>query len=142
MTRKILLRRDLLTDARREANSLRDRYQAANLVCFNLVSSPGSGKTSLLEQTLRFFGQKHQIGLIAGDVQTTNDADRLQAEGGALVAAAKARSFIENHVGVYPDDIQAVFASVAGHRLKPAGSTRFRSPSELCQHVIDSVAIP
>jgi len=60
----------------------------------------------------------------------------------ALVAAAKARSFIENHSGVYPDDIQAVFASVAGHRLKPAGSTRFRSPSELCQHVIDSVAIP
>jgi MoxR-like ATPase len=60
----------------------------------------------------------------------------------ALVAAAKARSFIENHSGVYPDDIQAVFTSVAGHRLKPAGSTRFRSPSELCQHVIDSVAIP
>jgi len=60
----------------------------------------------------------------------------------ALVAAAKARSFIENHSGVYPDDIQAVFSSVAGHRLKPAGSTRFRSPSELCQHVIDSVAIP
>jgi MoxR-like ATPase len=60
----------------------------------------------------------------------------------ALVAAAKARSFIEHHTGVYPDDIQAVFPSVAGHRLKPAGSTRFRSPSELCQHVIDSVAIP
>ena len=60
----------------------------------------------------------------------------------ALVAAARARSFIENHSGVYPDDIQAVFTSVAGHRLKPAGGTRFRSPTELCQHVLDSVAIP
>ena len=60
----------------------------------------------------------------------------------AIVAAARARSFIENHSGVYPDDIQAVFESVAGHRLKPAGSTRFRSSSELCQHVLDSVAIP
>jgi len=60
----------------------------------------------------------------------------------ALLAAARARSFIENHSGVYPDDIQAVFSSVAGHRLKPAGSTRFRSPPELCQHVLDSVAIP
>lgn len=60
----------------------------------------------------------------------------------ALIAAARARSFIENHSGVYPDDIQAVFPSVAGHRLKPAGSTRFRNPSELCQHVLDSVAIP
>ena len=60
----------------------------------------------------------------------------------ALVAAARAKSFIENHSGVYPDDIQAVFPSVAGHRLKPAGDTRFRSPAELCQHVLDSVAIP
>ena len=60
----------------------------------------------------------------------------------ALVAAARARSFIENHSGVFPDDVQAVFPSVAGHRLKPAGSTRFQSPTELCQHVLDSVAIP
>lgn len=60
----------------------------------------------------------------------------------ALVAAARGHAFVEKHSGVYPDDIQAVFASVAGHRLKPAGSTRFRSPAELCQHVLDSVAIP
>lgn len=60
----------------------------------------------------------------------------------ALIAAARARSFVENHKGVYPDDIQAVFESVAGHRLKPSGSTRFRSPAELCQHVLDAVAIP
>ncbi len=60
----------------------------------------------------------------------------------ALVTAAKAHAFVENHSGVYPDDVQAIFAAVAGHRLKPAGSTRFRSPAELCQHVVDSVAIP
>jgi MoxR-like ATPase len=60
----------------------------------------------------------------------------------ALVAAARAYAYVKNHSGVYPDDIQAVFAAVAGHRLKPAGSTRFRSPAELCQHVLDSVAIP
>ncbi len=60
----------------------------------------------------------------------------------ALVTAAKAHAFVENHSGVYPDDVQAIFGAVAGHRLKPAGSTRFRSSTELCQHVIDSVAIP
>jgi len=60
----------------------------------------------------------------------------------ALIAAARAHAFVENHSGVYPDDVQAVFAAVAGHRLKPASSTRFRSPPELCQHVLDSVAIP
>lgn len=60
----------------------------------------------------------------------------------ALVAAARAHAFVENHSGVFPDDVQAVFAAIAGHRIKPAGSTRFRGPAELCQHVLDSVAIP
>ncbi len=60
----------------------------------------------------------------------------------ALVAAAKAHAYVEHHSGVYPDDIQAVFAAVAGHRLQPAGNTSYRSSAELCQHVLDTVAIP
>ncbi len=60
----------------------------------------------------------------------------------ALVAAAKAHAYVEHHSGVYPDDIQAVFSAVAGHRLKPAGNTSYRSSAELCQHVLDTVAIP
>jgi MoxR-like ATPase len=60
----------------------------------------------------------------------------------ALIAAARAVAFIEGHSGAYPDDVQAVFTAIAGHRLKPAGGTRFRSPAELCQHVLDYVAIP
>jgi MoxR-like ATPase len=60
----------------------------------------------------------------------------------ALVAAAKAHAFVEHHSGVFPDDVQAVFAAIAGHRMKPAGNTSMRSASELCQHVLDSVAIP
>ena len=60
----------------------------------------------------------------------------------ALASAAKAYAFVQHHAGVYPDDIQAVFAAVAGHRLKPASNTGYRSAAELCQHVLDSVAIP
>ena len=60
----------------------------------------------------------------------------------ALAAAAKAHAFVERHSGVFPDDVQAVFTAIAGHRLKPAGNTSFRSPAEMCQHVLDSVAIP
>lgn len=60
----------------------------------------------------------------------------------ALVAAAKAVAFVEGHSGAFPDDVQSVFAAIAGHRLKPAGGTRFRTPAELCQHVLDYVAIP
>ena len=60
----------------------------------------------------------------------------------ALAAAARAHAFVRKHSGVFPDDVQAVFAAVAGHRLKPSGSAGYRSANELCQHVIDSVAIP
>jgi MoxR-like ATPase len=60
----------------------------------------------------------------------------------AIVAAARAHAFIEHHSGVFPDDVQAVFAAVAGHRLKPASNSAYRTPAELSRHVLDSVAIP
>ena len=60
----------------------------------------------------------------------------------ALAAAARSHAFVERHSGVFPDDVQAVFGAIAGHRLKPADNTRFRRPAEMCQHVLDSVAIP
>ena len=60
----------------------------------------------------------------------------------ALAAAARSHAFVERHSGVFPDDVQAVFGAIAGHRLKPADNTSFRSPAEMCQHVLDSVAIP
>ena len=60
----------------------------------------------------------------------------------ALIAAARAHAFIERHSGVFPDDVQAVFASVAGHRLKPASNSVYRTPAELSRHVLDNVSIP
>ncbi len=60
----------------------------------------------------------------------------------ALVAAARSHAFVEHHTGVYPDDVQAIFAAVAGHRLKPASNSAYRTPAELSRHVLDSVAIP
>ena len=60
----------------------------------------------------------------------------------ALVAAARAHAFIEQHSGVFPDDVQAVFTSVAGHRLKPASNSAYRTPAELSRHVLDNVSIP
>jgi MoxR-like ATPase len=60
----------------------------------------------------------------------------------ALIAAARAHAYIEHHSGVFPDDVQAVFASVAGHRLKAGSNSAYRSPAELSRHVLDSVSIP
>jgi len=60
----------------------------------------------------------------------------------ALVAAARAHAFIENHSGVFPDDVQAVFPAVAGHRLKPASGSSYRSPLHMTRHILTTVAIP
>jgi len=60
----------------------------------------------------------------------------------ALAAAARALAYLQRHSGVFPDDVQAVFTAVAGHRLKPASNSSFRYTSELCRHVLDNVAIP
>jgi MoxR-like ATPase len=60
----------------------------------------------------------------------------------ALIAAARAHAFILHHSGVFPDDLQTVFAAVAGHRLKPASGSGIRNAGELSRYVLDSVAIP
>ena len=57
------------------------------MASFNLVSSPGSGKTRLLERTLAALGEELGIAVVTGDVQTQNDADRLAQHTDRLVQA-------------------------------------------------------
>ena len=79
--------RRVLSENDRLAADIRAALHARGLMSMNLVSSPGSGKTSLLERTLAALGDEIRIGLIAGDVQTENDADRLTRSGGHDVQA-------------------------------------------------------
>ncbi len=69
------------------AAAVRARLRAAGVPTFNLVSSPGSGKTLLLERTLAYLGRECAIAVITGDVQTQNDADRLARHTDRLVQA-------------------------------------------------------
>jgi len=69
------------------AAGVRTRLRAAGVPTFNLVSSPGSGKTLLLERTLADLGAELHIAVITGDVQTQNDADRLARHTDHLVQA-------------------------------------------------------
>jgi hydrogenase nickel incorporation protein HypB len=78
---KVMARNDEL------AAQVRARLRAAGIVTFNLVSSPGSGKTLLLERTLAELGEELGIAVVAGDVQTQNDADRLARHTTRLVQA-------------------------------------------------------
>jgi hydrogenase nickel incorporation protein HypB len=69
------------------ARGIRRRLRDAGVPSFNLVSSPGSGKTSLLERTLDTLGPEFPIAVVAGDVQTVNDAERLARRTVRLVQA-------------------------------------------------------
>ena len=69
------------------AGQVRRRLNASGVPAFNLVSSPGSGKTSLLECTLDRLGDSIRMAVITGDVQTHNDADRLAKHTDQLVQA-------------------------------------------------------
>ncbi len=62
-------------DALAQAN--RSRFDQAETYTINLMSSPGAGKTALLERTLERLRGKLRLGVLEGDVQTTLDADRL-----------------------------------------------------------------
>ena len=76
---KILKKNDEL------ARAMRTRFEAANVLVTNLVSSPGTGKTSLLRETLaRLVAADAPVAAIVGDLETDNDAQRL-AESGAPV---------------------------------------------------------
>jgi hydrogenase nickel incorporation protein HypB len=66
---------------------VRQRLGRAGITALNLVSSPGSGKTSLLERTLDVLGEELDIAVVTGDVQTQNDADRLALRTRRLVQA-------------------------------------------------------
>ncbi len=85
MTEKVTVQEKVLSENDRLAGELRQILAAARTVSLNLVSSPGSGKTSLLEHTLRALNDKFKLALIAGDVQTDNDAQRLIRAGGKVV---------------------------------------------------------
>lgn len=59
-----------------------DRHQ---ILALNLMSSPGAGKTAVLERTLSELGSEMRMAVIEGDVQTTNDAQRIAATGVQVV---------------------------------------------------------
>ncbi|WP_281298963.1 hydrogenase nickel incorporation protein HypB [Flavobacterium limnophilum] len=73
LERAILHQNDLLAERNK------GYFEAKNIFAINLVSSPGSGKTSLLERTIADLKNDISFAVIEGDQQTTNDADRIAA---------------------------------------------------------------
>ncbi|KAB2934966.1 MAG: hydrogenase nickel incorporation protein HypB [Candidatus Contendobacter sp.] len=80
-TRLLRLEQDLLAYNQNFADANRRLFETRGLLALNLVSSPGSGKTSLLARTLEALREEIPLAVIEGDQQTSRDADRLRATG-------------------------------------------------------------
>lgn len=76
-----VLEKKVLSENDRLAAELRLRFQREHILCVNLISSPGSGKTMLLEKTLAAFSPGTPVAVLTGDIQTDNDARRLSRYG-------------------------------------------------------------
>ncbi len=63
----------------------RGYFEGRNVLCLNLVSSPGSGKTTILEKTIQALLPKEKIYVIEGDQQTARDAERIEQSGAPAI---------------------------------------------------------
>lgn len=81
----VQVEQDLL--ARNQGLAMRNRgwFEAKGILALNLVSSPGSGKTSLLERTIADLRGEIPMSVVEGDQQTLNDADRIAATGAPVL---------------------------------------------------------
>ncbi len=85
--RRIEVRERVMARNDELAGEVRRRLVEARVPALNLVSSPGAGKTLLLERTLEALSPDLTMAVVTGDVQTENDAERLAAHTDSLVQA-------------------------------------------------------
>lgn len=125
--RMIQLEQDILAKNNAYAAANRQFFGDHGILALNLVSSPGSGKTSLLVQTIEALIGRHKISVIEGDQQTTADADRIRAAGApALQINTGKGCHLDGHmVGhavehLNPADGSVIFIENVGNLVCPA----------------------
>lgn len=120
--RKVLEKNDAIAQQNRET------FVNKNLFTMNLVSSPGSGKTSLVERTIHQTKNKFKIAVIEGDVQTSLDAERVDAYGVPVVqivtqgACHLEAGLVRDAFGqIEKNDFDVLFIENVGNLVCPAG---------------------
>ncbi|MEZ4414965.1 MAG: hydrogenase nickel incorporation protein HypB [Gemmatimonadota bacterium] len=126
--RRIEVRERVMARNDELAREVRARLARHRVAALNLVSSPGSGKTTLLERTLSELGHEVRFAVVAGDVQTDNDAQRVAAHtsrlvqavvtGGACHLDASQVSDALDHIDL--DDTDLLFIENVGNLVCPA----------------------
>jgi len=85
MAKNILVVEKILSANDRIASENREIFDTAGVKAFNLMASPGAGKTSLIEQTVKRLLPTMKLAVIDGDIATNIDADRAQAAGALAI---------------------------------------------------------
>lgn len=124
---RVSLEKKVLSENDRIAAELRAQFHEHGILCLNFISSPGAGKTALLEQTLARFAPGERVAVLTGDVQTDNDARRLArcgypvkqiTTGGACHLDAR---MIERALSDWPmDGFDLLFIENVGNLVCPA----------------------
>ncbi len=83
---------NLLAANDHQAAHNREHFDAWRLLCLNVMSSPGAGKTSLLEHSLSLLAREWEMAVLEGDMTTQLDAERLEALGIPVVAITTGRA--------------------------------------------------
>jgi hydrogenase nickel incorporation protein HypB len=82
---KISVVKNIMEANQRIAEENRQRFSRNRLLVINLMSSPGAGKTSLLEKTILSLKDDLRVGVVEGDIQSTYDAERIGRTGAPVV---------------------------------------------------------
>jgi hydrogenase nickel incorporation protein HypB len=119
--------KDVLYENNMLAQRNRGYFEAKNILALNLVSSPGSGKTSLLERTLTDLKDQFTCYVIEGDQQTSRDADRIHATGTKVAQINTGKGcHLDAHMvlhavqGMKPTENSILFIENVGNLVCPA----------------------
>ncbi len=117
----------LLSENDHQAQHNRAHFDRHQVLAVNLMSSPGSGKTALLEATIDALASQYRIAVIEGDLETENDADRIRARGvPAIQIATGSACHLDAHMvhqALHQLDLDAVdivFIENVGNLVCPA----------------------
>lgn len=126
-TRMVQIEQDILSKNDQYAQANRRYFDQHGILALNLVSSPGSGKTSLLTRTLNDLKASQALSVIEGDQQTSQDADRIRETGVSAIQVNTGKGcHLDAHMighamdDLKPEDESVLFIENVGNLVCPA----------------------
>lgn len=128
MTTTIRIDRKILEKNEVVAARLRNIFRERNIVVVNFMSSPGAGKTELLEKIIKNISSAKKTGVIEGDIATDADAKRVEAAGAFWVVQINTggvchldAAMVDKAVSLMPDGLELLLIENVGNLVCPSG---------------------